>query len=156
MIDIQNGIIPETIPEDIQHASNDEIGMYEEERRLFYVGITRAKNNLFLFRTPEPSLFIKQLFYKQHVEQNAKQQAVSEAIKAIKKVSPVVNKPVFNEAEYNAFVDNLAEGLIVTHKKYGEGVITAIDDSNVTILFDDVEKIFNMKILFGNKLIIIC
>ena len=71
-------------------------------------------------------------------------------------MSPVVNKPVFNEAEYNAFVDNLAEGLIVTHKKYGEGVITAIDDSNVTILFDDVEKIFNMKILFGNKLIIIC
>lgn len=154
MIDIQNGIIPETIPKDIKHASNDEIGMYEEERRLFYVGITRAKNNLFLFRTQEPSIFMKQLFYKNHVEQNARQQAVSEAIKAVKKLGPaVVNKAVFNEAEYNAFVYNLAEGLIVTHKKYGKGVITSIDDSNVTILFDNIEKVFNMKILFRNKLI---
>ena len=154
MIDIQDGIIPEAIPKDIKHASRDEIGKYEEERRLFYVGITRAKNNLFLFRTHEPSIFMKQLFYKKHVEQNAKQQAVNEAIKAMKKVGPIVeNKILFNEAEYNAFVDNLTEGLIVTHKKYGKGVITSIDDSNVIILFDDVEKIFNMRILFQNKLI---
>ena len=154
MIDVQNGIFPEMVPYDIKHASEDEIGLYEEERRLFYVGVTRAKNNLFLFRTQEPSIFIKQLFYKKHVEQNVRQQAVNKAIKdSIKMGSNAAKKAGINKAEYNAFVYNLAEGISVTHRKYGSGVITAMDDTNVTILFDDIEKVFDMKVLFQNKLI---
>ena len=154
MIDVQNGIFPETVPYDIEHASEDEIGLYEEERRLFYVGVTRAKNNLFLFRTQEPSIFVKQLFYKKHVEQNVRKQAVNKAIKdSIKMGSNAAKKAGINKAEYNAFVYNLAEGISVTHRKYGSGVITAMDDTNVTILFDDIEKVFDMKVLFQNKLI---
>ena len=154
MIDVQNGIFPEMVPYDIKHASEDEIGLYEEERRLFYVGVTRAKNNLFLFRTQEPSIFVKQLFYKKHVEQNVRQQAVNKAIKdSIKMGSNAAKKAGINKAEYNAFVYNLAEGISVTHRKYGSGVITAMDDTNVTILFDDIEKVFDMKVLFQNKLI---
>ena len=52
-----------------------------------------------------------------------------------------------------AFVDNLAEGVVVTHKKYGSGVIIAMEDNNATILFEDTEKVFNMRVLFQNKLI---
>ena len=154
MIDVQNGIFPEAVPHDIKHASRDEIEIYEEQRRLFYVGITRAKNNLFLFRTQEPSIFIKQLFYKNLLERNAREQVINKAINVSIKVSPdTANKAVINEAEYTDFVYNLTEGVIVTHKKYGSGVITAMDDSNVTILFDHIEKVFNAKVLFQNKLI---
>ncbi len=156
MIDVQDGIFPESIPHDLKHANQDEIGVYEEERRLFYVGVTRAKNNLFLFRTNDSSTFCKQLFYKKHIEQNTRQRqhSTNTDMKAFVKTRPnTKKKAVFNEEEYNSFVYNLAEGVGVIHKKYGQGVITAMDDSNVTIMFDDIEKEFNMKILFLNKLI---
>ena len=154
MIDVQDGIFPESVPRDIKHADKEEIGIYEEARRLFYVGITRAKNNLFLFRTHEPSIFVKQLFYKKHVEQKAKQQDINISVKASIEVGKsTAKKASFKEEEYKAFVDNLAEGVVVTHKKYGSGVIIAMEDNNATILFEDTEKVFNMRVLFQNKLI---
>ena len=58
----------------------------------------------------------------------------------------------FSEEEYKKFVFNLSEGLIVVHKKLGQGVFTAMDETNVTILFGDVEKTFNLRVLFSNKL----
>ena len=59
----------------------------------------------------------------------------------------------FSEEEFNRFVYNLAEGVIVSHKKYGQGVVTDMDDTNITIMFDDEVKIFNLKILFQNNIL---
>ena len=40
--------------------------LYEEERRLFYVALTRTKNNVYLFcNKNNPSIFIKELI-KEH------------------------------------------------------------------------------------------
>ncbi|MDL2327814.1 ATP-dependent helicase [Ruminococcaceae bacterium OttesenSCG-928-A11] len=47
LLDIFNGILPaKAIPD---AGSQDEIKHYEEDRRLYYVGMTRAKNELYLF-----------------------------------------------------------------------------------------------------------
>ena len=53
----------------------------------------------------------------------------------------------------SSWAENIPACISVTHRKYGSGVITAMDDTNVTILFDDIEKVFDMKVLFQNKLI---
>ena len=154
MIDVQNGIFPETVPYDIKHADSEEIGMYEEERRLFYVGITRAKNNLFLFGTQEPSTFITQLLGRKQIEKKVSPQVITKMPKSTLNTRTIgIKKKAFNEEEYNAFVYNLCEGVIVTHKKHGRGVITSMDHSNVTILFENVERVFNIKVLFQNELI---
>ena len=42
-------------------ASKEELESYEEERRLFYVGMTRAREELILTCGAEPSSFLSEL-----------------------------------------------------------------------------------------------
>ena len=155
LIDLQDGIFPEEIPKDLKRADREEIEKYEEERRLFYVGVTRAKNNLYLFRTQETSSFVKQFIYKKPTEPTVKKKAEIKNRTPIGKYNLSKQKQVdyFSEEEFQKYVFHLAEGVAVTHKKYGQGVITAMDENNVTILFDAMEKTFNLKILFHNGLL---
>lgn len=48
-MDAVDGILLEKIPKNLKNASKEEIETYEEERRLFYVGVTRAENQLVVF-----------------------------------------------------------------------------------------------------------
>ena len=57
LLDVVDGILPEKVLTSMNTASKEEIGAYEEERRLFYVGVTRAKNQLNIFATGKPSRF---------------------------------------------------------------------------------------------------
>ena len=58
------------------------------------------------------------------------------------------------EEAFHDFVNGLDTGLEVTHKSYGSGMIVAMDDTNVIIRFGDVEKKFNLGILFVNRLLL--
>lgn len=51
LLDVLNGILPSVSEEEIKTA--DDRKLYEEERRLFYVAMTRAKNELYLFDCPD-------------------------------------------------------------------------------------------------------
>ena len=55
MADVVDGILPSITREEIEN--DDDLKLYEEERRLYYVGMTRAKNDLYLFRCGDPSSF---------------------------------------------------------------------------------------------------
>ncbi|MCQ2508374.1 MAG: ATP-dependent helicase [Dorea sp.] len=61
LLDVADGIFPENLPTNLRRASREEIETYEEERRLFYVGVTRAKDKLFIFKTGRESTFRKEL-----------------------------------------------------------------------------------------------
>ena len=49
MIDVVDGILPERSGNSLKNVTKEELEGYEEERRIFYVGITRAKNKLILY-----------------------------------------------------------------------------------------------------------
>ena len=49
LMDVADGIFPKTVPEGPE-PEQAELDAYEEERRLFYVGMTRAKNELSIVR----------------------------------------------------------------------------------------------------------
>lgn len=55
LADVIDGILPSKAEKEAE--TPDDIRQYEEERRLYYVGMTRAKNDLYLFRCGEPSSF---------------------------------------------------------------------------------------------------
>lgn len=123
---------------------------------MFYVGITRAKENLYIFKINNQSTFCKQLMHKEYAleleEEKAKKKTSKTEVR-IKNNPYGKSRQEYTDAEYQTFVDGLAEGLVVTHKKFGEGVVVTMDDKNVTIQFGQTVKQFNIRIIFQNGLL---
>lgn len=61
LMDVTDGILPAQMLKNPEKASGEERENYEEERRLFYVGATRAKSELCVFTTGKPHSFCKEL-----------------------------------------------------------------------------------------------
>ena len=61
LMDVTDGILPAQMLKNPEKASREERETYEEERRLFYVGVTRAKSELYVFTTGKPHSFCKEL-----------------------------------------------------------------------------------------------
>lgn len=61
LMDVTDGILPAQMLKNPEKASGEERENYEEERRLFYVGATRAKSELYVFTTGKPHSFCKEL-----------------------------------------------------------------------------------------------
>ena len=62
LLDVFDGILPQKIPsqKDIL-ANNEDAKLYEEERRLYYVAMTRAKRALYLFSCDRSSSFTSEV-----------------------------------------------------------------------------------------------
>ena len=59
LADIIDGVLPSLTAADVENI--DDARLYEEERRLYYVGMTRAKNDLYLFSCGESSEFTAEM-----------------------------------------------------------------------------------------------
>lgn len=59
LLDVLDGILPAKTEGEL--SSEDDEKLYEEERRLFYVGMTRAKNDLYLFNCNAASSFMAEV-----------------------------------------------------------------------------------------------
>ncbi len=114
MINTVDGAIP--------YKNND----IEEERRLFYVGVTRAINNL-IFLFPQ---FIRG-------EKKNKSQFLCEC---------QLEEEILERVKFKV-------GTTVTHNFYGTGTITALEESNISIKFSDLERKFDFDVLVTNGLI---
>ena len=66
-MDVVNGLFPEEVPVSMKYMQPDERRVFEEERRLFYVGMTRAKKRLCVFTTEAKSVLADELFGREKV-----------------------------------------------------------------------------------------
>lgn len=133
----------------------------EEERRLFYVAITRSMNKLFLSWAAtrykygnllycEPSRFIEEI-PEQHLEfpaENVRPQPVTSdnnySSGASRRVQHRPERPLFNYTPSANFTpddpEKLAEGMTVEHIKFGHGKVQRIEGTGnsriATIIFD--------------------
>ena len=122
----------------LEEKSCGNIDYYEEEVRLFYVGITRAKFKLTIFQSNyinyqkvKPSRFIDIML-------NKKNQNI------------IINN---KNISYNSYNDDII-GKKLYHKIYGEGIITLKKYDNITIKFEFVGiKILSLQYSLQNNLI---
>ena len=143
IVGLEEGIFPHSM----SLYSPSEI---EEERRLCYVAITRAKKNLTLINAK------KRLLYGQD-NYNPQSRFISEISDEYldkeentkKYLNPKIDIDVIeiNDEDYNL-------GDKVIHKEFGEGVIITIDKSILTIAFPHpygIKKIMKGRDLYGKK-----
>ena len=144
MVAMEEGIFPSC-----NSLSDFEI---EEERRICYVGITRAKENLFLtncenrmlygqYDNPTPSRFIREMdkdLYE-NVSRGYNKPIQKPQIKT-KEVLKKEEAPKTNENTYDV-------GDKINHKVFGDGLVVAVNGKAITVAFPSPTGI---KILSGN------
>ena len=162
LLDVMDGILPEKVLANPRTASKEELETYEEERRLFYVGVTRAKNQLNVFTTNKPSKFCSELLGKRNLRENQKKEYVG--IKKWGDYSPAGTYGIKGNGMYHGYgtghgsqkqpgksyqelADALGEGMIVKHKKFGEGVVVDMEGEHIRIQFGDNVKNMDLKVL---------
>lgn len=124
LMDVLDGVFPNVEQPAAEHLSEEDRKALEEERRIFYVGMTRAKRELQIFRFQRTSLsssFTDVLFPP-----------------AGKPVKPMP-KPAASQSPA-VDPDRFAESVRVCHRQFGEGVITVKQGDIVTIRFDSGEE----------------
>ena len=150
LIDVVDGILPEQDLQNPKRASKEELQTYEEERRLFYVGVTRAKQQLTLFTTNRESSFCREILGKTFIQKNSTK--VVSANKIFSQANPYAQntksrmKPTTAE-EYKKFKEQLGAGVLVKHKKFGDGVVVSMDEERVQILFGEKLRNLDMRML---------
>ena len=149
LIDVADGIFPQTVPDNLNQMGENEQRLYEEERRLFYVAITRAKAELCVFSYTKNAMFITQL--KQACRENAVVAKPRQQVDAPPAQSAV--RKSADDSGYRKYVSALAEGLLVTHTRYGEGVIISVGNDTVDILFGQKVRTFRISILYSRSLL---
>ena len=133
LVGMEEGIFP-------HNRSFESESELEEERRLCYVGITRAKEHLWLMNAKKRTLF--------------GQVSMNFPSRFIKEINgDLIDKEESVSLKNNSFIGNMYErdlnddlkvGDKVVHDKFGEGIVVKIDGSVATIAFGYMYGIKNL------------
>ena len=139
LMDVINGVFPsKVVREKDKSTSPQDLRDFEEERRIFYVGMTRAREKLTIFKYDDkPSAFVKELTAKEKAASKPNGAKVPKALlkKNKEKAAAEVSVP-----------DQLVIGERVSQPKYGEGTIT-----DVTYDEDEIPMKFSVKFDAGDE-----
>ena len=137
IVGMEEGIFPHI-------RSLGDIKELEEERRLCYVGVTRAEEKLYLLNAKRRMLFGK-------TTENIPSRFIGEIEDELLEVSEelsshqgMITKKLFNMYKEN-LNDDLDVGDKVHHDKFGDGVVINIKDDLATIAFNRAVGIKTMK-----------
>lgn len=136
IVGMEDGIFP-------HQNSFLEQGGLEEERRLCYVGITRAKERLYLSNAKKRMLYGKEnLTIPSRFLKEIPENLIETSSSSIKEEKKIDKSKVYYDEEQTYNV-----GDAVTHTIYGRGVVISVDDKFVSIAFN---KRFGIRKLMKN------
>ena len=126
LMDVADGILPKSLPE--RGASSQELDAYEEERRLFYVAMTRARRELDIVTFRKPGLestFSLEIFPPREREKMPGKSAAAENRLTREQVSQL-------SAEY-------IPGTRVRHRSFGAGMLVSRSGDIAIVAFGSGE-----------------
>lgn len=141
LLDAKDGVFPENVITDRKRASQEELKLYEEERRLYYVGVTRAKNNLVIFSFRDGAAFTRELLGSKAPEGKGSEGKAAAALQDSRKShigNFKQNKPavkIVSEAAYRDKWEEIMTTGYVKHKIWGEGMLLSADGDDLEIEF---------------------
>ena len=159
LLDVIDGVFPEQVITGGKSANETDKKLYEEERRLFYVGVTRAKERLFLMRTGEKATFLDELTGRETKESSPKQVHTLHKKGGSAKKQKAFSyhnrkqKRIVTESEYLDKKEELQTTGYVKHKIYGEGRVEAMEGDALTIAFAAKTTKCKLKYLMEQELI---
>ena len=120
LIDVIDRVFPEKVIDNPLTETKENMTLYEEDRRLFYVAVTRAKNHLHIVTYKgETSCFCDEFLQKkssEKLETNLKKSSAS---------------------EYLAFCKRYEKGAAIIHKKFGKGIVLMQNAGFLEVRFHD-------------------
>ncbi len=137
LIDIDKGIIPS------QKTKDDDPKQWEEERRLLYVAMSRAKNNLEILQLNfwENKLIKHSPFIDEFKDSSST------------KIIPAPNDTNSKNKKTSISYKDLEVGNIVKHTHFGKGTVMQIEDNKISIKFDRGIKTLSLSICESQKLL---
>ncbi len=133
MVGMEEGIMPHI------NSIMEENGI-EEERRLCYVGITRAKERLYITNAKMRMLYGKDMT-------NPPSRFIAEIAPEYIESNILENKKINKDLLYNEEDSEYKSGDVVTHLTFGKGVVVGVDDRFVSVAFD---KRYGIRKFFKN------
>lgn len=142
MVGLEESILPHS------RALYDQSEM-EEERRLCYVGMTRAREELYMLYTSARSLYgglqhnIPSRFLGEIAAEHVEEQTIMPSFGRVDFNSSREDEPVFSSSGLNSpvrsneprYVPELDEGDVVKHELFGQGTIVELQGDTAAIYF---------------------
>jgi len=137
LIDVIDSFFPEAVVTNYNNADEDEIRAYEEERRLFYVAVTRAKEELCIFGyAREISCFTDEFFGETQKSD----------------IKPVTNAAIY-DTELAEYRKRFRLGSLLSHKHFGMCEVTEITGDLITVKFYmGITKKLSLRVLYEQRL----
>ena len=146
------GVLPAAITPGGCRPDSPEANSYEDERRLYYVGMTRAKEQLYIF-TFGPNM--TSVFSGEVLKKPKERQILPE--KAQKNIHKNVQKKVqqLSAQEVEKCIEACVTGCKVQHRKYGTGEIISGDGRIAEILFlgENTPRKISLPIAFSAQIL---
>lgn len=141
LVDINQGLLPSVKITD-KPLSPAENRVLEEDRRLFYVGLSRAKEGVHILHAKfingdyiSPSPFIKE-------------------IEKVLQVSVIKPGTMASPTILAGLESPWSVGDYVTHCKFGRGQVLQIDEDHLSIGFDDKIRDLSLRVCVENKILV--
>ena len=131
LLDAFDGVLPAK-PE-ICCRTPEDTRQYEEDRRLFYVAMTRARHKLVLFNCKTmPSTFVQEVIFNLPESRAERERAKAETNRVLGRNKPAAAAPALPPVDVAAVTH---VGAAVQHAVFGRGVVTEFDGRFVTVEF---------------------
>ena len=131
LLDAFDGVLPAK-PE-ICCRKPEDTRQYEEDRRLFYVAMTRARHKLVLFDCKTmPSVFVQEVIFNLPESRAERERAKVETNRVLGRNQPAATAPALPPVDVAAVT---RVGAAVQHAVFGRGIVTEFDGRFVTVEF---------------------